>query len=103
MVISRCGAITLAEIRAAGKASVLIPSPNVAENHQYHNAMVLANHDAAVVIEEKDLTGESLCEAVKKLTDSRETLARLSKNAKALAVPDANERIRKEILELYNR
>ena len=51
----------------------------------------------------KDLTGESLCEAVKKLTDSRETLARLSKNAKALAVPDANERIRKEILELYNR
>ena len=52
LVISRCGAITLAEIRAAGKASVLIPSPNVAENHQYHNAMVLANHGAAVVIEE---------------------------------------------------
>lgn len=103
LVISRCGAITLAEIRAAGKASVLIPSPNVAENHQYHNAMVLANHGAAVVIEEKDLTGESLCEAVKKLTDNPAEIARLSANAKALAVPDANERIRKEILELYRR
>ena len=93
----------MAEIRAAGKASVLIPSPNVAENHQYHNAMVLANHGAAVVIEEKDLTGESLCEAVKKLTDNPAEIARLSANAKALAVPDANERIRKEILELYRR
>lgn len=103
LVISRCGAITLAEIRAAGKASVLIPSPNVAENHQYHNAMVLANHDAAVVIEEKDLSGESLCEAVKRLTDDPETLARLSVNAKKLAVSDANERIRREIMELYNR
>lgn len=103
LVISRCGAITLAEIRAAGKASVLIPSPNVAENHQYHNAMVLANHDAAVVIEEKNLSGESLCEAVKRLTDDPETLARLSVNAKKLAVCDANERIRREIMELYNR
>lgn len=103
LVISRCGAITLAEIRAAGKASVLIPSPNVADNHQYHNAMVLANHDAAVVIEEKNLSGESLCEAVKRLTDDPETLARLSVNAKKLAVCDANERIRREIMELYNR
>lgn len=103
LVISRCGAITLAEIRAAGKASVLIPSPNVAENHQYHNAMVLANHDAAVVIEEKDLSGESLCEAVRRLTDDPEMLARLSINVKALAVCDANERIRREITELYHR
>ena len=103
LVISRCGAITLAEIEAAGKASVLIPSPNVSENHQYHNAMVLANHGAAVVIEEKDLTGESLCEAVKKLTDDPEAIERLSANAKTLAVQDANERIRKEIIELYQR
>ncbi len=103
LVISRCGAITLAELKAAGRASVLIPSPNVAENHQYHNAMVLANHEAGVVIEEKDLTGELLCKAVKELTENPEKLKKLSENAKALAITDANERIRKEIISLYER
>lgn len=103
LVISRCGAITLAELKAAGKASVLIPSPNVAENHQYHNAMVLENHGAGIVIEEKDLTGELLCKTVKELTENPEKLRELSENAKALAVTDANERIRKEIISLYER
>ncbi|MBQ7873838.1 MAG: undecaprenyldiphospho-muramoylpentapeptide beta-N-acetylglucosaminyltransferase [Oscillospiraceae bacterium] len=103
LVISRCGAITLAELKAAGRASVLIPSPNVAENHQYHNAMVLSNHNAGVVIEEKDLTGELLCKTVKELTENPEKLKELSENAKALAVTDANERIRKEIISLYER
>lgn len=103
LVISRCGAITLAELKAAGRASILIPSPNVAENHQYHNAMVLQNHGAAVVIEEKDLTGELLCRTVKELTENPERLAELSDNAKKLAVRDANERIRREILSLYEK
>ncbi len=43
VVISHCGAMTLSELPAAGKPSILIPSPNVAENHQYHNAMALVN------------------------------------------------------------
>ncbi len=103
LVISRCGAITLAELKAAGKASVLIPSPNVAENHQYHNAMVLANHKAGVVIEEKDLTGELLCKVVAELTEDRAKLSELSENAKSLAIKNANERIRKEIISLYER
>ena len=60
LVISRAGAITLSEIEAQGKASILIPSPNVAENHQFHNAMTLKNRGAAVVIEEKELTGDRL-------------------------------------------
>ena len=68
LVIARAGAMTLAELTALGRASVLIPSPNVAENHQYHNAMVLENHHAAVVIEEKDLTGEKLAAVVRELT-----------------------------------
>ena len=58
LVIGRAGAITLTEIEATGKCSILIPSPNVAENHQFHNAMALVNRDAAVMIEEKDLNGE---------------------------------------------
>ena len=103
LVISRCGAITLAELKAAGRASVLIPSPNVAENHQYHNAMVLESHGAGVVIEEKDLTGELLCKTVKELTENPDKLRELSENAKKLAVTDANERIRKEIISLYER
>lgn len=103
LVISRCGAITLAELKAAGRASVLIPSPNVAENHQYHNAMVLESHGAGVVVEEKDLTGELLCKTVKELTENPDKLRELSENAKKLAVTDANERIRKEIISLYER
>ncbi|MEG0754418.1 MAG: undecaprenyldiphospho-muramoylpentapeptide beta-N-acetylglucosaminyltransferase, partial [Angelakisella sp.] len=56
LVICRAGAITLSELQAAGRASILIPSPNVAENHQYHNAMVLVNNKAARILEEKNLT-----------------------------------------------
>ncbi|HBN81827.1 MAG TPA: UDP-N-acetylglucosamine--N-acetylmuramyl-(pentapeptide) pyrophosphoryl-undecaprenol N-acetylglucosamine transferase, partial [Ruminococcaceae bacterium] len=53
LVICRAGAITLSELQARGRASILIPSPNVAENHQYHNAMALVRRRAALMIEEK--------------------------------------------------
>ena len=66
LVISRAGALTLAELEAVGRAAVLIPSPNVAENHQYYNAMELQKAGAAVVIEEKDLTGEAMIIAYRK-------------------------------------
>ena len=67
LVISRAGALTLAELEAVGRAAVLIPSPNVAENHQYYNAMELQKAGAAVVIEEKDLTGEKLVQTVSEM------------------------------------
>lgn len=102
IVICRCGAITLAELKAAGKASILIPSPNVAENHQYHNAMVLVNHDAASIIEEKNLTGQSLCDMVKDLANNPEKIKMYSENAKSMSIKNANERIRNEILSLVN-
>lgn len=101
LVIARAGAITLAELTAVGRASVLIPSPNVAENHQYHNAMVLANHKAAVVIEEKDLTGEKLVAAVKEMTAVPEKLREIGLAAKALGVPNACGHITDELLDLY--
>lgn len=100
LVISRSGAITLAELEASGTASVLIPSPNVAENHQYHNAMVLERHNAARVIEEKNLTPELLQNTVAELCTHPQTLKELGKNARALAVLDANERIYREIMNL---
>ena len=60
LVVGRAGASSLSEIEAMGKASILIPSPYVAENHQFHNAMALVNRNAARIIEERDLTAESL-------------------------------------------
>ena len=60
LVICRAGAITLSEIQAMGKPAILIPSPNVAENHQYHNAMALVKSNAASIIEESELSGEVL-------------------------------------------
>ena len=93
LVIARAGAITLSEIQAQGKPAVLIPSPNVAENHQYHNAMAMVEAGAAVLIEEKDLTGQAVTETVDRLAGDETALLRYSENAKKLAITDANERI----------
>ena len=82
LVISRAGALTLAELEAVGRAAVLIPSPNVAENHQYYNAMELQKAGAAVVIEEKDLTGEKLVSTVSDMLAQPGKLAEMGKNAR---------------------
>ncbi len=93
LVICRCGAMTLSELPAAGKPSILIPSPYVAENHQYHNAMVLVGRDAALCIEEKDLTGDSLWEAITAVTTDPARLATMAANVKSAAILDADQRI----------
>lgn len=93
LVVSRAGASSLSEIQALGKPAILIPSPNVAENHQYHNAMALVENDAAVMIEEKDLTGERLTQEVNKLLSCPTRMAEIGANAKKMAVPDSAQRI----------
>lgn len=100
IVVCRAGAMTLSELTAAGRASILIPSPNVAENHQYYNAMVLEKAGAAKVIEEKDLTGEKLCALVGDWAEHPEKLSALSKNASKLATPNAAERIYDILMEM---
>ena len=102
LVIARAGAITLSEIQVKGKPSILIPSPNVAENHQYHNAMSLVNHRAAVMIEEKDLTPEKLTEEIDKLASDPKRLAEYSENAKKMAIDDASKRIYAVIKEVLS-
>ena len=94
LVISRAGALTLAELEAEGRAAILIPSPNVAENHQYYNAMELQKAGAAVVIEEKDLTGEKLVSTVSG------KLAAMGKNARTLSVDDSLDRIADALMKL---
>lgn len=100
LVICRAGAITLGELACCGKPSILIPSPYVAENHQYHNALTLKNKGAAELIEEKDLTGDRLIKEVSKLIDDRELLEKMSNAAKQAAILDSNERIYKTLMKL---
>ena len=93
LVISRCGAASLAELEAVGRAAVLIPSPHVAENHQYYNGMVLQNAGAATVIEEKDLTDELFIKTVRGYIEDRQKLEESAKNARSLHVEDTQDRI----------
>ncbi len=93
LVICRAGASSLSEIQALGKPSILIPSPNVTENHQYHNAMALVNKGAAVIIEEKDLDGKRLNKEINRLMKDKKKLSEIGEKAKAMAVTDATERI----------
>ena len=91
--ISRAGALTLAEISAVGRAAVLIPSPNVAENHQYYNAMQLEKLGAARVLEEKNLGQGALQKTVDEITHSQASLMEMGAKARALAQPDSLEKI----------
>ena len=100
LIISRCGAMTLSEIPAAGKPSILIPSPYVAENHQFHNAMALVNKGAAVCIEEKDLTADRLWDAIMDITSDPARMQQMAENAAALAIRDADARILAAIKEV---
>ncbi|MBQ2603581.1 MAG: undecaprenyldiphospho-muramoylpentapeptide beta-N-acetylglucosaminyltransferase [Acutalibacteraceae bacterium] len=103
VVVCRAGAITISEIQAQGKPAVFIPSPNVAENHQYHNAMALVNKKAGEIIEESELTGELLAEKIDKIVSDKDRLAQYSENARKMAIIDANERIYKVITDTYNK
>lgn len=100
LVVGRAGASSLSEIEAMGKASILIPSPYVAENHQYHNAMALVNRNAARILEEKDLTSEALKELINSILSDKSLLCEIEKNAKAMAVTDSRERIAEIIMSL---
>lgn len=103
VVICRAGAMTLSEIAALEKAAVIIPSPNVTNNHQYKNAKVLADKNAAILIEEKDLTGELLADNVEKLVSDKALRQSLEKNIKAFAVTDTLDRIYSVIKEITNK
>ncbi|MGN0447780.1 MAG: undecaprenyldiphospho-muramoylpentapeptide beta-N-acetylglucosaminyltransferase [Acutalibacteraceae bacterium] len=100
IVVCRAGASSLSELQAMGKASILIPSPNVAENHQYHNAMALVNKGAALIIEEKDLTKEKMQALFDSLANDDEKRKSVEANAKAMSTIDAKEKIAAEVLSL---
>ena len=83
----------MSELCLVAKPTLFVPSPNVAENHQYHNAMQLQKLGAAVVVEEKELTGEKLIGIVDKLTKDPAELMLMGAKARALAQPDSLDKI----------
>lgn len=93
LVICRAGAITLSELQVQGKPAILIPSPNVAENHQYHNAMSMVDANAAFIIEESELSGEKVIELADEILEDPDKLKDYSQNAGKMAIVDANDRI----------
>ncbi|MCL2081035.1 MAG: UDP-N-acetylglucosamine--N-acetylmuramyl-(pentapeptide) pyrophosphoryl-undecaprenol N-acetylglucosamine transferase, partial [Oscillospiraceae bacterium] len=99
LVICRAGASTLAELCAAAKPAILIPSPNVTNNHQDANARVLESAGAAVRIPESECGAEALHKRVCELLGDPEKRARMSKAAEGLAVLDSAERIYRIIME----
>lgn len=100
LVICRAGASTLAELEAAGKASILIPSPIVAGNHQFHNANVLGKAGAAIVIEQKNVTIEGMIRHVNSLYSDPEKLDLMSRKASSLCIENTHNRIWAVIEEL---
>lgn len=99
LVVSRAGAGSISELQLLGKPVILVPSPNVAEDHQRKNALALADRDAALMILDADAAAK-LPEAIVSLSDDKEARDRLSRNILDMALPDSDEKIVDAALEL---
>jgi UDP-N-acetylglucosamine--N-acetylmuramyl-(pentapeptide) pyrophosphoryl-undecaprenol N-acetylglucosamine transferase len=93
LIISRSGATTVAEIKAAGRAAVLIPFPFATDDHQMKNALAMVDEKAAVVISNSDLDGRRLADAVLEFIRHPERLKEMETNAHRIAILDAERRI----------
>lgn len=99
IVVSRAGAGTIAELSAVAMPVILIPSPNVADDHQTKNAMALARNNAAMMIKDSE-SADKLTAAITELVEDHERRRSLSANIAAMALPDADKLIAGEILKL---
>ena len=100
VIVSRAGASTLSEIIALNTPSILIPSPYVANNHQYKNAMDLVNRESAMLLEEKDLNGDIL---VRKIDEMLENSDIYKNNLKKLFISNSGDKIYNNIKKLVDR
>lgn len=99
VVISRSGASSVSELCAAHKAVIFIPSPNVAEDHQTHNAMALVNRNAAMIVKDADAM-EKMIPTAMELLANPQRIAALEENAGKMALPDAAQKIADEVYKL---
>ena len=103
LIITRAGASTLNEIEAAGTPCIIVPSPNVTDNHQEKNARVLERCGAAEVILEPGLTGDALFEAARSLLADSDRCAAMRSALRRMAVVDSAERILQTVFELADK
>jgi UDP-N-acetylglucosamine--N-acetylmuramyl-(pentapeptide) pyrophosphoryl-undecaprenol N-acetylglucosamine transferase len=102
VIISRAGALSISELCLVGKAVILVPSPNVAEDHQTKNAQALVQRDAAIMIRDRDAR-QDLIDAAIELVKQSERSARLGANIKELGKPDATTAIVEQILNILKK
>ena len=102
LVISRAGASSISELCLLGKPAILVPSPNVAEDHQTHNAMALVNKDAAVLVKDVE-AAEKLIPTALQLIEDDQRLATLHTNILQLAQKDSARRIAEEVIKLAKK
>ena len=102
LVISRAGASSISELCLLGKPSILVPSPNVAEDHQTHNAMALVQKDAALMVRDAEAEEKLIPLALTVATDD-EALKRLSTNAAAMGLPHSAKVIAEEVFKMVSK
>lgn len=100
LVISRAGAMSISELALTGKPTVFIPSPYVADNHQYKNAMALVEKGAAVCVEEHAFASGALTEQILRLLEAPEARADMGGRIRGFACPDANQRIYEGLMSI---
>lgn len=103
LVVSRAGAMTLAELTACGKPAILIPLPHAIHQHQAHNARVLADAGGAVLLPQQELSGERLAQEAAALLGDPARLRAMSERSRGLGRPEAAETIVRECLALVER
>lgn len=102
LILSRAGATTIAEITALGLPAILVPSPYVTADHQTKNAQALENAGAAIRIDNADLTGEKIVEAIDSLLLDDQSYREMAENALREGVPDASQRLYQVLKDVIN-
>ncbi|MBR3255554.1 MAG: undecaprenyldiphospho-muramoylpentapeptide beta-N-acetylglucosaminyltransferase [Clostridia bacterium] len=103
LIVARSGAMTITEISNLGKASILVPLPNVSNNHQMYNAKVLEKIGAAKIIENDSLNGDILNKTINEIVLDKDTLKLMGNNAYSISIKDTQDKIYQEILALLNK
>ncbi len=93
LIVSRAGATTIAEVKAAGRAAILVPLPTATDDHQTRNALAMSEQNAAVLLRNADLSGQRLADEIRALILSPERLRAMETTARSMAVLDAETRI----------
>jgi len=97
LIVTRAGASTIAEITSLGLPNILVPSPYVANNHQYYNAKELVDNEASLLLEEKDFNSENLLKSIDLILDNRVLYKKMHENALKLSKQNSSEEIYKLI------